>query len=296
MLVQPDGRFDFANVPPGTYRLSVSYADGGRGAAVPTGEALRFLGGSASIAPAGGRGRGAVELNEPLWADVQVVVAERDVTDLVLALQPGTRVSGRLSWEGKQPLGSSGAPQLTIGLVDVDGPRGRQVGTTRSDATFTFTTPPGNYGLQLLAGSTSHRIKSVSIGATDVTDLPLNVGTREIADVLITLTDEPQTVLTARVFDVGTPRVPDGLIAVFPADRKFWQLPLASASRFRSVSLTPKGTATINGLPPGEYFVAFDQEFDRLSWPSAPRLEVLARRAMRVTLAPGAPQSIEVRR
>ena len=51
MLVQPDGRFDFANVPPGQYVLEVTFRPGQRGGG-PTGAALTFVGSrGASMTP-----------------------------------------------------------------------------------------------------------------------------------------------------------------------------------------------------------------------------------------------------
>ena len=55
VLVQPDGRFDFAGVPPGQYVLRVQHnVSPARGGGSPSGSALMFLGarGNALTQPA----------------------------------------------------------------------------------------------------------------------------------------------------------------------------------------------------------------------------------------------------
>jgi hypothetical protein len=296
MLVQPDGRFDFASVPPGTYRLTVTHRDGGRGAAVPTGEALRFLGGAAAFAPpAGGRGRAGAEPQPPLWGEQLIVVSDRDISNLDVILQQGTRVSGRVAWEGPAPEIPL-RQQIVIGLTGVDDSTGREVATVGADHTFAVTLRPGKYSVQLLSGPATHRMKSVTLGGSDLTGLSFDVGAREVGGLAVTLSDEPETVLTVSAATVGTARAPEGFASVFPADRRYWQFPVAAAERFRLLPLTSEGSATIRGLPPGEYFVAFGAESVRVDFPSSSRLESLSRQASRVTLAPGSVQVVEVRR
>ena len=51
MLVQADGRFDFASVPPGQYRLIVTHRETGATGGGPTGLALNFTGGRGASPP-----------------------------------------------------------------------------------------------------------------------------------------------------------------------------------------------------------------------------------------------------
>src|SRR4029079_9619498 len=65
-LVQPDGRFDFAPVPPGQYRLVAVYRDNTGRVIGPSVSALSMVGGAGRAAPAeatmaGGRGPAPIE-------------------------------------------------------------------------------------------------------------------------------------------------------------------------------------------------------------------------------------------
>ena len=94
VLVQPDGRFDFAGVPPGQYVLRVQhYVTSVRGGGSPSGSALMFLGarGNALTQPPPGS-----PADPLLWASEPIAVGQEHIQGLSVALRPGTPIRGRL--------------------------------------------------------------------------------------------------------------------------------------------------------------------------------------------------------
>jgi hypothetical protein len=88
----------------------------------------------------------------------------------------------------------------------------------------------------------------------------------------------------------------DVVAIVFPAERKFWPETLGARRRFRTAPMPPKGVVNLMNMPAGEYFVAVANATDVQDWQDPARLDVLSRRAQRVTLTDGGRQAVEVRR
>ena len=90
-----NGRFQFTGVAPGEYRLMAravvraqdANPQAGRGAAV------------AEQAGRGGRG-GPGAIQQVLWASMDLTVGGQNISDLVIGLQPGMAINGRVSFEG----------------------------------------------------------------------------------------------------------------------------------------------------------------------------------------------------
>src|SRR5688572_9201966 len=102
MVLQPDGRFDFAGVPPGQYSLIVTYDNGAR-VGGPSGAALSLLGArgaamSAPLTPPKVEGQWTESSSEQLWAFETITVGDADVTGLVIGLQRGVTVRGRFEY------------------------------------------------------------------------------------------------------------------------------------------------------------------------------------------------------
>ncbi len=102
--VDQSGAFRIQNVPPGQYRLIARATVGGgreggpaaRGLAPPAGRGAPGL---------AGRGRGAAVPPDPtrMWGAADVTVDGRNVSNVVLLLQPGVPVAGRIAFDGAAP-------------------------------------------------------------------------------------------------------------------------------------------------------------------------------------------------
>jgi hypothetical protein len=139
-------------------------------------------------------------------------------------------------------------------------------------------------------------LKSVTLAGTDITDLPIEVAGKNLADLVLTYVDTPLATLAISVPATTGQRLDDGAILIFPADKKYWSEPVAARRRFRTAALSSKGTATASDLPPGDYFVVLVAGPDAFDWQEPARLDALSRSAQRVTLNDGEKRSIEVRR
>ncbi len=205
MLVQADGRFDFASVPPGQYRLIVTHRETGATGGGPTGLALNFTGGRGASPQPAVAGRGAVApipiggpgVTPPpvMWANETISVGEGGVRDLVVALAPTPVVAGRLEFVGSAPAPTEQMFSRTTVLLQPVGGQATfspPVGPVSADRTFRVTgAMPGRYAVQSGNLPGYPTLKSVTLAGTDITDLPLEVAGKNLADLVLTYVDTP---------------------------------------------------------------------------------------------------------
>jgi hypothetical protein len=303
MLVQADGRFDFAPVPPGQYQLIVGHRETGVTGGGPSGAALGFPGarGSAAVPAAGGRMGGPAAGGEILWASEPISVGENGVSGLVVGLNRSVTVRGRLQFVG-------GAPQPQVPVLARAGVILSPVNFARTpssaaaaispDATFIVQgIVPGKYTVNAVPLPGFPTLKSITLGGQDVTDLSLDVGEKDLTELVVTFSDTPLASLTITTQMPPTAQAADDIIAVvFPTDRKYWPEVAAARRRFRSGPMSPKGVMNLAELPAGDYFVTVANATEVVDWSDPARLDVLSRRAQRVTLSDGGKQTVEVRR
>jgi hypothetical protein len=310
MLVQPDGRFDFTSVPPGQYRLVIVHRpdvplNG------PSGAAMAFAGSRGITQPAPGAvmsAGGPAATTPPLWASEPIAVGENGVTGVAVMLNRALAVSGRVQWIG-------GAPQPPAQMLNrasiilqplsqadpLASMGGTAVGRFSPDATFQVPGAlPGKYIITANVLPGFPTLKSIMIGGQDLTDLPLEVGEKDLSDVVITYVDTPMASLGVTVSGApATAAADQDSILVFPADRRYWTEPAAARRRFRQIGVPPKSAATAPTtpeLPAGDYFAVYASVLDAIDWMEPTKLETLSRRAQRVTVGDTGKASVEVRR
>jgi len=308
-LVQPDGRFDFANVSPGSYTLRVQYASGQLRASGPTGTALAFLGsggGTPQPPPPPAppqppvQGVPSAQLMTPvLWATVPVSVGDRDVVGLVVSLRPGGSVSGKIMTADGAPLPTTQVlSRSTAFVTPLNPPPGQIPGNFGNSLTpeGSFRIPwvvPGRYRLGIGGVQTLPTLKKIEVNGIDMTDLPIDI-IGDLTDVVFTMSPAQPASIAGAVVATG-PRE-DLTALVFPADRKLWADPDAAYRRFRASAVSRTGAFTAVQFPAGEYFVAVVPDAQTLDWQEAGRLEALSKTAVKVTLADGDKKSVEVKR
>ena len=295
MLVQPDGRFDFAGVPPGQYVLKVQHLPIAEGTLGPSGAALALVGSRGVTAP--------TRLAEaaPWWAAEPITIAGADVRGLSIVLRQGPRIAGHLEFQGATPppppdaLGKALLSFLPLGANAREAVM--QPARVAPDSTFSVAgVLPGPYYLLPRATIPGWSVKSVTVSGVDVTDLAFDVGPSDLTDIIVTVSDAPPTVLAGNLVGSPLPLTDDLTALVFPADRRYWANPGAALRRFRAAAISQAGTFSISALAPGEYLVVAVTDDAAVEWQDARRLDTLSRGAQRVLLAEGSKASVALRK
>jgi hypothetical protein len=297
MLVQPDGRFDFAGVAPGQYTLEVRTTPSGTGGG-PSGAALAFIGGR-GVAPPGGRAGGPPA--DPLWASQVVSVGDDDVTDLLIGLQAGATITGRLEFAGNSPPPPPPGPQSRANGVQLNAmdppPRNRSyVATMAADGSFRMPgVIPGRYVVfPFITVPGWPTLKSVTLGGVDITDTIIDVDGRDLPNLVVTVTDTPMAEVRGTVPSGLGGAEEDTWVRMFPAERRFWEAPFGAFSRFRTARVE-KNAFTIMRVPAGEYYIVALGE-GGLEWMDKATLDALSRSAERISVVNGDKKVIEVKR
>ena len=304
VLVQPDGRFDFASVPPGQYVLVVNHVDSDAVGVGPSGEVLEFLGARGVVA--GQRPIGANPANDvPKFAAVPVTVGESDVSGLSVPLVLGAVVRGRVDFTGSAPPPSGRGPEGVIMQFLVQPlsaapsqPATGAVCRVVADGSFhSAPLAPGRYQLQPLGPPQGWpTIASVTANGADLLDLGFDVGATDISDVRVVYSDVPQGTLAGTLLGGAPAPGTDLTVLVFPADHKYWIDPDAARRRFRTAVVDRTGGFTIGPLPAGAYLSLVVPDDQAIEWQAAATLEALSKRAMTVALVDGDKKTITVRR
>ena len=294
MLVQADGRFDFAGVPPGQYVVRVVPRSTNRGGM--SGAALAFLGSRAADVARPAEPANAQAPAPVFWAEQPIVVGPQGARDIVVALRPTISVSGRVIYEQ-----DTRTEKISMGFSIIPSPPDltRAQGTqTRSniDGTFTMTgLMPGRY-VVVMNPVPAYYIRSITIGGADVTDLPIEIGEADVAD--LTVTFRPGTMGGIDGAVAGMTPAPTELLTalVFPVDRKYWAEPSAARRLFRTSDVNADGKFAANSFPAGEYFVCVVRDDSATDWLDPARIEVFSRSAQRVVVSDGRRATVMVPR
>ena len=298
-LVQPDGRFDFSGVPPGSYVLRIIHTVFSPGNGAPSGAALAFLGNR------GGGALGSVgnQLDEPpLWAAEPITVGDDGVRGLSVMLRRATKIDGHVQFVGSAPQPTAQVVSRAAVFVqpvspDPARPGESGLGRVAADATFQVRgVVPGRYIFSATAAQGWPTLKSVTVAGVDVTDMPVEIDATDVRDVVLTFTDTPMATLSGTMPGGSRGPAEDVSALVFPADRRYWRDPGAAFRRFRTQPIGRNASFTMGGLPAGEYFVVIVTDEMASEWQEASRLETLSSAAQRVTLADGEKKMLELRR
>jgi hypothetical protein len=229
------------------------------------------------------------------FANTPLTVGNKNVDNVVVVLERGGRVAGRVEFEGSAdrpdatalsriPVILERADNSTaLGLPGLTSPPGR----VDENGTFkTYSQAPGKYIVRVAGSPSGWTLKSVTVEGRDISEKPFDLGTSDIGNVVITFTDRP-TKLTGSVRTKDGNPDTDALVVLFPADPSDWSDFGLNPRRLRSVRPTNDGTYTFNALPAGDYYVTAVTEDATGSWQEPQALAELARSATQVRLADG---------
>jgi hypothetical protein len=268
-LTDGAGAFAFPAVPPGDYvlrvvripRAPVDLDAATRLSTTPSGTLT--ISSRPAPPPAGPP---PIPADATLVADMPLSIADRDVTDLIVPLVPGPRVTGRLEFDGtvEPPTGSSIA-NMRITLDPADGTRSidetlaTQTGHPDESGQFkTYGVPPGRYVLRVSPLPAGWFLESALYQGRDIADMPLELGSKDVDGVVITFTDRPSR-LAGVVRSADGPD-PTAIVIAYPIDPAAWTSSGAMSRRMRTVRASRDGSYSMPSLPAGEYYLAAVQE------------------------------------
>jgi hypothetical protein len=271
----PHGDFTILAVPPGQYMLNVLRAaagGGARGRGMPSG---------ADTAP-------------PAWAKAPVSIADRDVSGVSLTLRAALGVTGHVAFDGEspRPTGAQLGRGIQLQLEDAGFSRGGRGGNAATvaqisaDGSFAVTGAiPGKYMISAPGWpALKWKAKSISADGRDLSDLPVELDSSDLANVVVTFTDKPGAL-------TGTVRHPTGeldttaLVVGFPVDSHAWG---SAGIHTFSARVTSSGTYSVASMAPGEYNVVAVAATLAQTWQSPEVLTRIVASAVRVHVDDGA--------
>jgi hypothetical protein len=300
-LSSPDGAFVFFGVLPGEYTIKTFRVP------QPTRPATNVtqmqVGSSMIMSTSSAAGSPAPVPDDPtVFADVAVGVGNQDLSGVVVPLQRGGRITGRVEFDGvkDRPDGQALA-RISVMMERADGvaPGGpfQAIPPGRVDETGAFKTygvPAGAYLVRVPAAPPGWSLKAVLSEGRDVSESPLTLRTADVANVTIVFTDHP-TKLTgiARTSD-GVPDS-EALVVVFPVETATWSNVAPNPRRMRSARVSKTGSYAFEALPAGDYFVTSIHEESYGQWQTPEVLEELSRTAVQVKLGDGETKTQDVK-
>lgn len=282
-----EGRFRMSGVPPGQYTL-----------------VARATVGSPPGARTGAQGQAAARAVEAaaaqvrLWSMMDVSIDGRDLTNVLLSLQPGVTVSGQIVFDGTaQPPADLTRARVTL-MPFNPAPGTRAIAATaagRVDAAGRFTIPnvlPGKYRLSGSSGASGWFVESAVVAGQDTVDFPIEIrGNQHVTGASMTFTDR-QTEFTGAVVNERNEPVNAYTIVIYPADQRYWT---GQSRRIQTSRPGTDGRFTFRNLPPGDYRLATVFDPEPGAWFDPAYLQQLDGSATRLTLAAGEKKVQDVR-
>jgi protocatechuate 3,4-dioxygenase beta subunit len=262
VTIFPDGVFQFRNVTPGRYVI---------------------------------RARGETERQGvSLFGSFAASIDAGDLNNIHIPLTPGAVAEGRIDLETTRGTPLVFTAAIRVRAVASDGV---VFGDAFSDAIstsgqFAFRgIMPGDHVFRVEGLPSPWVLKGVYWRGREITDTPvyLEAGRRE-QNFSVVLTDA-RTTITGTVRDRGGEPRADSTVVVFSIDPGTWR-PYSRHVQIARPDLG--GVYRIDGLPPGEYWIAPTQEIESGDVLNPASLERLAARAGRVTLGPGETRSLDL--
>jgi len=252
----PDGSFELVDVAPGDYVIQAT-ADVGFG-------------------------------GPPEFGSEYVTVTDGDPAPLMISTSRGVTLEGRFVVEGMDnpPMRAYSLQAVPVDLDRSPSGRGPSSVAIHDNGRFYLT---GLFGrMRLTAPNTlpGWYLKSVIIGGVDVTDTPYDFGLVEttVGEAEIVLSNSGAAI-AGSIEGRPRSRTTPSTVVAFSTNRDNW---FDGSRHVKRISSGPTGSFEVNGLPPGDYFVAAVDTAAPLDVQAPEALESLVLRAARVTAREGA--------
>lgn len=241
--------------------------------------------------------------DDPTWfAEQPLTIGNRDVTDLLLTLQRGGRITGRFEFDGVRERPDAAAVMrvlIALDRADAAPPAGPfntppPGHADESGAFKTYGVAPGRYVVRVSGAPVGWTLRSVTSEGRDLSETPVDLGTTDANNVVVTFTDRP-TKLNGVARGANGNADADAVVVAFAADAASWSNFGLVPRRMRSQHVAKDGTYTIEGLPAGDYVVAAIHEDTTPEWRDPQVLDELARGGTHVRLVEGDTRTQDVK-
>ena len=274
-----DGRFTLTNVAPGSYRITARA--GG----------VTYSADGSSVTIRGDQ--------QTQWAVADVQVQGEDVDGVVLQMQSGLTLTGRMVAAGNapQPETWKGAsiriqePRAGPAGVVLNGvptsPAAQRSASALEDGTFEINgVQPATYDIEVTlppAIRSVWSVKSIMAGGREVRDAPLTFDQGSLTGVTVTLTDQPIQ-LAGTLSSASGQAATDYYVVLFPEDRALWH---ERSPRIRVMRPAADGSFSTRDLLPGKYRIAALTDLEEGEWRTAAFLDSVFDASIAVTLSDG---------
>jgi hypothetical protein len=287
----PDGRFEFAAVPPGRYRLSartgperqVIVEDGPAGAKVM----MKFTAAAREGPVPPGDGHPFAPLpTDTRWASTDVTVTGPDIAPVSLVLRPAMVVTGRVEFDatGERPADLSSF-RVALTSADLNDPGlSTSMAEVGDDGGFAIAgVAPGVYRVTVLS-TTGWRAKSFVVDGRYALDYLLSIEPGASAlDGTLTLTTRPSSLSGTLVDASGRPAT-EYTIVLFPDDAAYWT---PGSRRIQATRPSTAGRFALANLPAGSYRLVAVDDLEDGQWSDPKVLQQLFSAALPILLNDG---------
>ena len=283
-----NGMFQFLTVPAGNYTLQTVRMAQQR--------EMEFVGERAVGTVSANPGPQTPQSTPLLFATLPVSVGADDITGLVVTLQEGYKLSGRIEFSGSRAKPSAAQmSQIPVVVEPADGRPQTQGGApARASADGRFTTSsylPGRYFVRTGSTPAGWMIQSISVNGVDATERPIELN-KSVTGVIVTFTDQISDVRGV-VKGTATGDEPPAVV-IFPADTSAWKDFGTNPMRMKRAVAGGTGNFSFGQMPAGDYLaIAVPEEFSG-EWQDPAYLEALSRTAYRFTLSPGERRTLDL--
>ena len=221
------------------------------------------------------------------WFAQPVNVGDRDMPDMTVSLRPALRVEGRNEFRGSAGSPPPPARLLSNPIVVFETPfgePGRFVAQPRGNGGPAFSTITA--GGQYIARPYEIGgwfVKSVTLDGKDITDRVIDLQ-EDATNIVVTYTDRASRV-TGDVRDTRGATSATAVVLAFPVEPEKWVGYGTNPRNLKSALVSQTGAYTLEGLPPGDYYVIGIDDADSADWMDPKSLESLARQAAKLSVS-----------
>jgi len=266
VIASKDGRFEFRNVPPGTYTIQAwgrPVAQGGN-------------------------------LNAAEFGWLPVSVGGTDLANVAVKVAPGVSARGRIVFEDSQvPLPAPRQVRVAGRPVEFDSAPmiGGPVPTaTKADWSFEVQNLAGPQVVRADVQSPDWALKRITLDGKDVTDTPIDFKDKDVDGLEVLLTTRNASISGSVADEAGRAAGRYTVIA-FALDPSRWTFP----SRFIAVGRPNQdGRFRVANLPPEDYLVVAVPTLQGTEWQDPDYLASLRSIARHVTLTEGEARTIDL--